>query len=167
MSLQQLKFPLRHNYQGMIGNYVPRPHLEKEIVAGLKKQEGPGLITFPLVVLHGIGGVGKTTLARKMCQLTTGFFRTPHFGKSCIWIHAEKEELIIDEFARLLGIEEKTKIKIQEALRTCYQSQFEGNQCLFVFDNVDNYKTVADYLPLNLQTQISVLITSNTKWPLT
>ena len=56
---------------------------------------------------------GKTTMARKICQLTK---ENLHFGGNCIWIHAESEDLIISGFSKLFGIKDQKKSSVQAAL---------------------------------------------------
>jgi len=70
-------------------------------------------INFPVVILHGIGGVGKTTLARRVRQLEPKMFQ-----ENSVWIDSEKEELIIEGFAKLFEATKRNKENIQASLQT-------------------------------------------------
>uniref|UniRef100_UPI0037045D38 DUF4062 domain-containing protein n=1 Tax=Candidatus Frankia nodulisporulans TaxID=2060052 RepID=UPI0037045D38 len=56
--------------------FVPRPALAAAVLAELRPGAGP-------VVLHGTGGIGKTTLAREVCQRVE---IAPRFPGGLLWV---------------------------------------------------------------------------------
>lgn len=109
----------------------------------------------PSVALIGIGGAGKTTLARIYAQKHPRFYE----------INAETKEKLINSYIELAYVLAQTK-KEKENLKLIQENkeaeikekQFKGfvegrlkekGDWLLIFDNVQDINTIKDYLPQN------------------
>ena len=129
------------------------------------------------VLINGLGGVGKSELARMYINQYS-----QNYENRIIWINAEGYETLVESFRRLacdkLGIitqnangEEK---EISSIIEDVYKF-FSGGRSLFIFDDAERYKSQNEFnhgidkflpvLPSNYN-GLHVLITSrNQKWP--
>jgi Tfp pilus assembly protein PilF len=136
---------------------VPRHFLGRDdaleaIDAALKRYDGRVAIT----ALHGLRGVGKTTLAAAYCERRRAEYRATW------WIRAQAESTTRADLAALgvrLGWvaaddkEEPALEKVRERLRN------EGEGLLLVYDNAIDSASLKSYLPLGGAAR--VLVTSN------
>ncbi|WP_353273619.1 tetratricopeptide repeat protein [Wolbachia endosymbiont (group A) of Agelastica alni] len=122
-----------------------------------------------IVVISGLGGVGKSELAVK-------YARSQYSQEdSVIWINAETRETAKDSFHRLhkkLGLkikdEDGEEKNIELVIEEIYKHLNDGKR-LFIFDNAEKYSTIEKFLPLGLPGNANkpyVLITSpnNLEW---
>ncbi|WP_261368573.1 tetratricopeptide repeat protein [Wolbachia pipientis] len=122
-----------------------------------------------IVVISGLGGVGKSELAVK-------YARSQYSQEdSVIWINAETRETAKDSFHRLhkkLGLkikdEDGEEKSIELVIEEIYKHLNDGKR-LFIFDNAEKYSTIEEFLPLGLSDNVNkpyVLITSpnNLEW---
>ncbi|WP_265016978.1 ankyrin repeat domain-containing protein [Wolbachia endosymbiont (group B) of Endotricha flammealis] len=122
-----------------------------------------------IVVISGLGGVGKSELAVK-------YARSQYSQEdSVIWINAETREIAKDSFHRLhkkLGLkikdEDGEEKSIELVIEEIYKHLNDGKR-LFIFDNAEKYSTIEKFLPLGLPDNANkpyVLITSpnNLEW---
>jgi DNA-binding CsgD family transcriptional regulator len=133
--------------------FLQRPYLVSQIENILKKDGNMDTISF--VGVAGIGGAGKTTLARE-------YART-HFS-SVIWeINAETKESLINSFKDLSYALAKTKEQKDELvfIQQIQNTEERDNQLfsfvksnlilhkdwLLIYDNVDNFSNIKDFLP--------------------
>ncbi|XP_076672115.1 uncharacterized protein LOC143371117 [Andrena cerasifolii] len=133
--------------------------------------------TSPLVSIIGLGGVGKSELARKYINQYTA-----DYDNKVIWINAESYQDLAESFRRLscdvLRISTKNVNNEEKEMSSIVEDVykfFSRGKSLFVFDNAEKYKSQNDFdrgidqfLPSLSPTynRPHVLITSrNQKWP--
>ena len=133
-----------------------------------------------VVVLHGLGGIGKT-------QLAVEFARKHHSRFSSVfWLDGSSEESLKQSFARIMRrlpcteltasgakMLSQTTIDLGEAVREClhWLSLPTNRQWLLIFDNVDrDYPNTDDPQAYDVKNHLpnadhgSVLITSRLSW---
>jgi tetratricopeptide (TPR) repeat protein/DNA-binding CsgD family transcriptional regulator len=132
-----------------VNAFLERPNLVAQIE---EKLNGDGIQT---VALTGIGGVGKTTLARQYMRIQKS---------SIMWeINAETKDSLIASFENLASTLSKTEEekKILRALQDIKDSKERREKIiqfvkdffklhpnwLLVFDNVENFAELEDYFP--------------------
>jgi len=143
----------------------------------LRRIEGEGKFTIRsrMTCISGLGGVGKSELARKYA-----FLYGQDYNHNVIWINAEKYETLIESFLRLtekLRIPTKSmdgkQINIVSIVEEVY-NYFAKKKSLFIFDNAEKYKTqdkedggIDSFLPsLPPDNKPYIMITSrNGEWP--
>jgi hypothetical protein len=112
------------------------------------------------LVLAGLGGVGKTTLAR---QYAEKFWRLYH---DIMWVAAANDDLLPTEFARIalqLGvIKEPSNDPQRDAARALAELE-RGPRRLLIIDNANDEERIQDWLPK--QGECRTLVTSRfTAW---
>lgn len=132
-------------------SFLERPAIQKSINALFKKAT---TTTNPLVVLVGTGGIGKTTAAR--------FFLETH--RFHFEINAETPTTLINSYFSLgTHLAEKFNLKAEydeilsiqnpaskeEQLLSFIQGTLKKTTWVFLYDNVENWKDVIPYLPLD------------------
>ena len=133
-------------------HYLGRDAAINEIDAALKRKQGRVAVT----ALHGLRGVGKTTLAAAYAELRRADYRATW------WIRAQTESTLRADLVALgvrLGWvaadakEEPALAALRERLRG------EGEGLLLIYDNAIDAESLKPYLPLGGAAR--VLITSN------
>lgn len=150
--------------------FTGRDHFVNSAVEYLSSITQPNLadfqIQFPCLVIHALGGYGKTQTARKIVSKCRKNNRFHHL----IWIDSGDEISIGNSFfvvmkqARLIpsSIECFDATNIQLFLHNFYDLvKTKNERFLFIFDNVEDFNQILDYLPLNYApSNIAVLMTS-------
>ena len=127
------------------------------------------LQTSPLVSITGLGGVGKTELARKYIEKYAA-----DYDNKVIWINAESYQNLAESFRRLscdiLRINTKNANNEEKEMSSIVEGVyvfFSRGKSLFVFDNAEKYKHRNDFdcgidqfLPSSTYNRPHVLITS-------
>jgi tetratricopeptide (TPR) repeat protein len=133
-------------------HFMGRDDALEAIDAALKRYEGRVAIT----ALHGLRGVGKTTLAATYAERHRSDYRATW------WIRAQTEPTMRADLVALgvrLGWVMADE-KEEPALTTVMErSRHEGDGLLLVYDNAVDAKTLKPYLPPGGRAQ--VLVTSN------
>jgi tetratricopeptide (TPR) repeat protein/DNA-binding CsgD family transcriptional regulator len=160
------EYSLKSDFLVPIGkSFLPRPNLIKQIEDSFKISHD-----IQTVVLLGIGGSGKTTLARQYARIQKS---------SIIWeINAETRESLLnsfEDFANALckAPEEKDRLKEIKALKNFKEKEGQiisfvkdklktVNGWFLVFDNVEKMGDIQHYFPTNSASwgKGGVLITS-------
>lgn len=135
---------------------LPRESLFSEIQKKLIQNDGHSI---PIVVLVGMGGVGKSTIARMVAQKS----RLP-----IVWeIDAETPATIANSFYSLAialaeTLEDKNKLtfikqiqnkkeKHKQRLAFVREKLKETNGWLLIYDNVERYSDILHYLPQDIK----------------
>ncbi len=135
-------------------HFLGRDDAFKDITEALGKANGRAAIT----ALHGMRGVGKTTLAAAYAQRHRGDYRT------IWWIKAEEVESLRGDLTELgarlgwvaadVGTEEVRVRTVLQRLRE------DGHRILLIFDNAIDADSVMPYLP-SPDGGAQALVTSN------
>lgn len=166
---QARKEPIRFNMRYPVKIFTGRENKLQEIYDKLHKGTGKLTAISRIVVISGLGGVGKSELARKYAYE----YRKDYDG-NVIWINAETQKDLEESFeglARELNRREGSKIStteegIESIIEGVYR-YFEDVKGLFIFDSAEGYKNISKFLPSSLNYRPYVLITSrDTKWKL-
>lgn len=112
--------------------------------------------------VSGLGGIGKTQLALRYAQLYAA-----SYDHNVLWIHAETNEDLSYSFYKLatkLYLETKDRYgqdkSVKEVVELVYE-YFSDQKSLFIFDNVEDYQAIEDYLPQTIRgISPTILITS-------
>jgi tetratricopeptide (TPR) repeat protein len=134
-------------------HFLGRDDALEDIRAGLARAQGRVAIT----ALHGLRGVGKTTLAAAYAELHRGDYRATW------WIKAQTEPTIRGDLVALgvrlgwIGVDDKEEPAVAVVMERLRQ---EGEGVLLIFDNAMDADAIRPYLPRGGRSQI--LVTSNT-----
>jgi tetratricopeptide (TPR) repeat protein len=137
---------------GVPRHFVGREEALEAIEAALQRTEGPVAI----MALHGLRGVGKTTLAAAYAERHRGNYRATW------WIRAQTEPTIRADLVALgvrlawIGADEKEEPALAIVMERVHD---EGGGILLIFDNAPDADALRSYLPRGGRAQ--VLVTSN------
>ena len=139
-------------------SFVGREKELSEIHQALSEREENQLA----MVTYGLGGVGKSELARQYCQQ----YGTTSYKRNVIWINGEDKNSMTEDF---INVAERIKLKtldksnkplsIKTIVSKVYRF-FAGRPVLFVFDNIINKSDLMDFIETNTPSKVSILITS-------
>ena len=157
---ENISFKLLPTLPTFIGRDEELSDIHKKLSNTTSNQQG--------VVIHGMGGVGKSELARAYANKNNN-----HYNNNVLWINGESISSIeksFHELAELLGLSIKQKLKdgisgefISNEVIVQRVYRFYGNhECLFIIDNVNNKENINSFLPhCNLgMKKTTILITS-------
>jgi tetratricopeptide (TPR) repeat protein len=155
--LKHLDFPGRTHGLSNIPISVPRHFLGREndlaaIALALKSDKGPITIT----ALHGLRGVGKTTLAAVYAERHSSNYRATW------WIRAETESTMRADLVGLgaqlgwVSADEKEELALDTTLD---RLRHEGQDILLVYDNANSAEKIRKYAPKGGAAHI--IVTSN------
>jgi len=107
--------------------------------------------------IQGMGGIGKTELA---LQYAWKHLAAKDYPGGVCWLRSRKDIGVqIVEFARSrLGLEIPTDVELAERVRICWRD-WQKNNALIVFDDVQTYKEIKEFLPPQGK-QFRVLLTT-------
>ncbi|MDX5507718.1 MAG: tetratricopeptide repeat protein [Wolbachia endosymbiont of Hylaeus sinuatus] len=162
----------RFEVRNPVGSFTGRTEELRELHKLIQKSQGVATVISQLVSISGLGGIGKTELAKKYIEE-----HSKDYDNNIIWIKAETHETMVQSFLRLardpLGIPTEDR-DIESIVRDIY-AFFAKRKSLFVFDNAEEYRSegqdagISQFLPSHFlssdDNKPSVLITSrNQKW---
>ncbi|MDE5060476.1 tetratricopeptide repeat protein [Wolbachia endosymbiont of Drosophila burlai] len=162
----------RFEVRNPVGSFTGRTEELRELHKLIQKSQGVATVISQLVSISGLGGIGKTELAKKYIEE-----HSKDYDNNIIWIKAETHETMVQSFLRLardpLGIPTEDR-DIESIVRDIY-AFFAKRKSLFVCDNAEEYRSegqdagISQFLPSHFlssdDNKPSVLITSrNQKW---
>ncbi|WP_264707211.1 tetratricopeptide repeat protein [Wolbachia endosymbiont (group A) of Acrocera orbiculus] len=162
----------RFEVRNPVGSFTGRKTELEKLHESIQESQGVATVISQLVSISGLGGIGKTELAKKYIEE-----HSKDYDNNIIWIKAETHETMVQSFLRLardpLGIPTEDR-DIESIVRDIY-AFFAKRKSLFVFDNAEEYRSegqdagISQFLPSHFlssdDNKPSVLITSrNQKW---
>ena len=157
------------NVKSPVGNYAGRLKEVKDLhdILYQKSDENRIALISQVTSISGLGGVGKTELARKYAQI----YGNSHYDGNVIWINAESVVSLNDSFKHLadyldislVTIDSEKREKDIKVIKNLVYHRFLKVNALFIFDNVQNYEEAAKFFPLDLSPGMKrpfILITS-------
>ncbi|MFP3015539.1 MAG: ankyrin repeat domain-containing protein [Wolbachia sp.] len=165
--------PIWFNMMEPVASFTGRSSELKALHDALQKSTGKQAVISQVASISGLGGVGKSELARKYA-----YKYGKYYGGNVIWINAENFEDMKNSFLRLaeddrLGIPPKDKHGRDKTIEAIVEEIYaffarRGRRSLFIFDNAEGYKGIKRFLPSSLHPRHKkpyVLITSrDCKW---
>lgn len=148
---------------GLVSTYTNREQLQTQIRDALCKPQCPNVeFSFSLVNLHGIGGNGKSQLAKKVFALSEN---CDELNGNLIWLDAGTKDILYDQFASLVSTKGYSAKTVSDLARLLYVEILKGQKFLIIFDNVVDFTMITEYLPVNaMNTNARVLLTSKKHW---
>ncbi|ELS44793.1 NB-ARC domain protein [Microcystis aeruginosa FACHB-905 = DIANCHI905] len=113
-----------------------------------------------------MGGIGKTELAR---QFGWQQWQEKAYPGGICWLNVATRQPVdigtsILDFARLyLKLTLPDEVELEEKIRYCWQNWLAGN-VLIIFDDVQEYQQIKDYLPPQEEKRFQVLITTRKEY---
>lgn len=155
--------PVRFEVQRPENNFVGR----LDELSRLKESLKLTTLKPPIIVVAGLGGIGKTQLVRQFIMVNRVTYN------NVIWVNAESPESINESFDRLVkyicvtsydnGSKKEMKQVVQQAL-----SKLSKPKTLFIYDNVQRIEHIRFVLEMETFDEIRphVIITSRIQeWP--
>ncbi|WP_265035660.1 NB-ARC domain-containing protein [Wolbachia endosymbiont (group A) of Agelastica alni] len=151
--------------------FVGRDSELQEIYGKLHESTGKLTAISQMVVIGGLGGIGKSELARKYA-----YEYRKHYDGNVVWVNAENFGIMKNSFLKLaeddkLGIPPQDKYGNDKTIETIVKEIYaffarRGRKSLFIFDNAEGYEDISKFLPFSLGQDYNkpcVLITSRSK----
>ncbi len=177
---QARKEPIWFNMMEPVASFTGRNSELEALHDALQKSTGKQAVISQVASISGLGGVGKSELARKYA-----YKHEKDYDGNVIWIDAETQggiektfkELVIEEINKRLPKNSQIPLTIEEErqkereiiciVEDVYRD-FRDVSSLFIFDNAEGYKDIKKFLPSSLHPRHKkpyVLITSrDRKW---
>ena len=152
--------------------YLPQTYLERknydgssmvDLVCKFLTQDGTTAIVAKKTTLTGMGGIGKSSMAKAYAIKYADKY------EHIFWVDSEGPALkrcLLDLAATL-----KLKEQVSEASETKYIATriykceiLKGKSCLFIFDNVDEYETVKNLLPGSEDNFHTIITSRSQEW---
>ncbi|HJD59788.1 MAG TPA: tetratricopeptide repeat protein, partial [Rickettsia endosymbiont of Omalisus fontisbellaquei] len=133
----------------IVKNFVGREEVFKSIDQAFT-QNG-----FQYIKINGIPGIGKSTCASEYAKIQK------NKGITIRLFNSDSKEKVIEEYCTLateLGFDATQPINIIINLINAKLKNNSDNTILFIFDNVENYEDVKEFL-VNLPSKVKVIIT--------
>lgn len=173
VSSQQIKDrePVRFNMRESVKLFTGRVG-ELEDLHERLQNEGGQVVISQVATVTGLGGIGKTELARRYAQEYI-----EDYGGNVIWINSETQQSLrgsFKELAKELNMTTREEIDgnmqerdVKSIAKDVYK-YFSDVKSLFIFDNAEEYKDIKEFLPYSLHHNDNkpyILITSrNREW---
>ncbi len=168
---KQIEKPIQFNMVYPVEMFVGRDSELQEIYGKLHESTGKLTAISQMVVIGGLGGIGKSELARKYAYE----YRKDYDG-NVVWVNAENFGIMKNSFLKLaeddkLGIPPQDKYGNDKTIETIVKEIYaffarRGRKSLFIFDNAEGYEDISKFLPFSLGQDYNkpcVLITSRSK----
>ncbi|WP_250295221.1 ATP-binding protein [Wolbachia endosymbiont of Oedothorax gibbosus] len=130
-----------------VASFTGRSSELKALHDALQRSTGRQAVISQVATISGLGGVGKSELARKYA-----YKYGKYYGGNVIWINAENFEDMKNSFLRLagddrLGIPPKDKHGRDKTIEAIVEEIYaffarRGRKSLFIFDNAEGYKGI-------------------------
>lgn len=149
------KDPVRFNMTEPVKSFTGRTE-ELQIIHEALQSANELVVVTQVATISGLGGIGKSELARQYA-----FQHSKHYNYNLIWINSETPEEIRECFKKLakclkINVEESVFGKIQERNIEFIVSDVYSwfiNKSIFIFDNVEDYSHINEFLPKSLSPQ--------------
>ncbi|MDG7053665.1 MAG: ATP-binding protein, partial [Wolbachia endosymbiont of Alcedoecus sp.] len=154
-----------------VASFTGRSSELKVLHDALRRSTGRQAVISQVATISGLGGVGKSELARKYA-----YKYGKYYGGNVIWINAENFEYMKNSFLRLaedkrVGISPKDKHEKDKAIEAIVEEIYaffarRRRKSLFIFDNAEGYKDIKKFLLSSLHPRHKkpyVLVTSRNK----
>ncbi|WP_374698541.1 NB-ARC domain-containing protein [Wolbachia endosymbiont (group B) of Limnophora tigrina] len=159
---QVRKEPIWFNIKYPVKMFTGRENKLQEMYDKLHESTNKPMAISQIVVICGLGGIGKSELVRKYAYE----YRKDYDG-NVVWMNAETQGSLEESFkglARELNKRKGSKVSTTEErnesiIEDVYR-YFEDAKGLFIFDNAEGYKNISKFLPSSLNYRPYVLITS-------
>ncbi len=125
-------------------NFVERPSVFRRIVDSVL-DDGHKNPSGKTVVLHGVGGFGKTTLALSVCHDPDTFAA---FDGGVLWVTLGEQPQIVVELERIYSALTGERPGFQSKDDAMFEvaKKLDGKRCLIVIDDVWNFQDLKPFL---------------------
>ncbi|QOD38164.1 NB-ARC domain-containing protein [Candidatus Wolbachia massiliensis] len=168
---QRAQEPIWFNMMEPVASFTGRSSELKALHDALRKSTGRQAIISQAATISGLGGIGKSEVARKYA-----YSYEEYYDGNAIWINAESFEYMKNSFLRLaedkrVGISHKDRHGNDKTIEAIVEEIYaffarRRRKSLFIFDNAEEYKDIRRFLPSSLPLGCKkpyILITSRNK----
>ncbi|MCA7010368.1 tetratricopeptide repeat protein [Wolbachia endosymbiont of Tribolium confusum] len=148
---RQVKEPIWFDVKRPVSLFTGRKEELIDLHNKIQRNSGKVTVISQITSISGLGGIGKTELARRYIQEYSN-----DYYNNVIWINAESEVTLIESFTRLakdkLRIDTKDtngeEKDIQAIVEEVYEF-FSNSKSLFIFDDAEKSNYLNKFLPLH------------------